>query len=558
MPSCQHCQASYSLDPKEIEYLKNNPLIFGETKIEFPVSTACPDCRQQIRTAHRNEQFLYQSTSDLSGKKIISIFSPEGPGGKKYTVYTSEEWHSDKWDGLDYGRDFDFKQGFFKQYNKLFEAIPQKALITDQNENCPFTTHTGFSQNCHLTTCTISSRNCYYCKLAEYSNDCVDCTAINHCELCYEGTNLEKCYNSIHLRASTNCSDCHFSENLNGCKNCFLCTNLINQSYCFMNQQLSKEEYEAKIKPYFGSHQNFENFKQTLKKLSQERIHKFAQISNCENSYGDYLVNCQNCSNCYDLSNSQDCFNLRVGSNANNCLECNNTYIQAELCYEVMSGIQAYNCAFSVYVVNSSNVFYSNNVHASKNCFGCTGLIRKEYCILNKQYTKEEYLELVPKIIEHMKSTGEWGNFFPVQYSPHCYNETVAQDYYPLSKEEVLAKGWKWHDDSEIAHYEGPEYQIPDHIDEVPDDITAKILRCEKSGKLYKIIPHELKFYRQLGIPLPHLYPQARLEARQEYKNPQKLYPRNCAKCQVAMQSTFAPEKPEVVYCEKCYLEDVY
>jgi hypothetical protein len=30
--------------------------------------------------------------------------------------------------------------------------------------------------------------------------------------------------------------------------------------------------------------------------------------------------------------------------------------------------------------------------------------VTKEYCILNKQYTKEEYEILVPKIIEHMKT----------------------------------------------------------------------------------------------------------------------------------------------------------
>ena len=31
-----------------------------------------------------------------------------------------------------------------------------------------------------------------------------------------------------------------------------------------------------------------------------------------------------------------------------------------------------------------------------------SSLRNKSYCILNKQYTKEEYEELVPKIIEHM------------------------------------------------------------------------------------------------------------------------------------------------------------
>jgi len=37
-----------------------------------------------------------------------------------------------------------------------------------------------------------------------------------------------------------------------------------------------------------------------------------------------------------------------------------------------------------------------------------------------------------------MMKTGEWGEFFPASLSPFGYNETVAQEYFPLSREEVL------------------------------------------------------------------------------------------------------------------------
>jgi hypothetical protein len=70
-------------------------------------------------------------------------------------------------------------------------------------------------------------------------------------------------------------------------------------------------------------------------------------------------------------------------------------------------------------------------------------LRNKEYCILNKQYTKEEYEQLVPQIIDHMTKTGERGEFFPASISPFCYNETVVMEYYPLTKDEALAKGFK-------------------------------------------------------------------------------------------------------------------
>jgi len=60
-----------------------------------------------------------------------------------------------------------------------------------------------------------------------------------------------------------------------------------------------------------------------------------------------------------------------------------------------------------------------------------------KYCILNKQYTKEEYEKLMPKIIEYMEKTEEWGEFFPASLSPFGYNETIAMEYFPLTREEV-------------------------------------------------------------------------------------------------------------------------
>jgi hypothetical protein len=50
---------------------------------------------------------------------------------------------------------------------------------------------------------------------------------------------------------------------------------------------------------------------------------------------------------------------------------------------------------------------------------------------LNKKYSKEDYETLLPKIIDHMKKTGEWGEFFPMEISPFKYEETKAVDYFP-------------------------------------------------------------------------------------------------------------------------------
>jgi hypothetical protein len=175
------------------------------------------------------------------------------------------------------------------------------------------------------------------------------------------------------------------------------------------------------------------------------------------------------------------------------------------------------------------------------------------------QYSQEEYEKLVPKIIENMRKNGEYGIFFLNTISPFGYNETVAQEYFPLTKEEVLVRGWSWHDEEEKSdQYLGPKYDIPDSISDVPDDITKQILLCEVTGKPYKIIPQELKFYREMGIPIPRKCPDQRHKERMALRNPRKLWNRQCMKCQKDIQTTYAPERPEIVYCASCYLETVY
>ncbi|MDP2670450.1 MAG: hypothetical protein Q8O99_06060 [bacterium] len=162
----------------------------------------------------------------------------------------------------------------------------------------------------------------------------------------------------------------------------------------------------------------------------------------------------------------------------------------------------------------------------------------KSYCIFNQQYTKDEYEKTVAKIIAHMQQTGERGEFFHPSLSPFGYNETVAQEYYPCS---VIARS----DNDEAIHdydrsprfarddgglelsqfgftrstYEAPKPQsdkivlakdLPDTIIEVTDDILQYAIQCEVTGKLFRIQPQELAFYRKHNIPLPRKHPDQR------------------------------------------------
>jgi len=236
-------------------------------------------------------------------------------------------------------------------------------------------------------------------------------------------------------------------------------------------------------------------------------------------------------------------------------MDCTEIGDEVELLYECYClGYNGYNNRFCTHQLGSStNQDYCFFTPYCKDTFGCVGQHHAQCRILNKQYTEAEYKELVPKIIEHMKKTGEWGEFFPIELSPFAYNQSMANTAMPLSKEEALAKGFDWREEDESTTYDGPKYDIPESIDEVSDEICEKILTCEVTGKNYRIVKPELKFYRDMKLPIPRICWEERHQQRARLRNKRDLYDRHCAECDVALQTTCNPSQPEKVLCEACF-----
>lgn len=550
---CTLCQNSFEITEDEIKFLDKVSPQIGGANFQIPEPNKCSDCRLRARMIQRNEDKFHHLKSAVSGQALISLYSAESP----YKVYSHEEWWSDNWDGLQFGQDFDFSRGFFEQFHELDLKIPRVNLVQLNNENSPYSTGTAYCKNCYLISCSENCEDCYYGKLIQSSRNIVDGDYVYDSELCYGCLYVTNCYNCRFLLYSQNSQDCAFSDNLKGCKSCFLCSNLVNKEFCFMNEQVTKEIYDEKVKEFLGSHSRVEKAKKLLAEIREKRIHKFANIVNSEDSTVDFLSNCQNCHDSYEVNDSQDCRNVIVGVNIKDVYDCNNVYLKPELDYQVMGAIGIYNVIFSIYIFNSQDVMYSQFCFNSKNLFGCAGLRNKQYCIFNKQYTKEEYESLVPRIIEHMRSVGEWGEFFPAAYAPFAYNDSVAHQYLPLTKEEALAKGYKW-TEPDPREFKAQTYVIPDEVSEVGEDVSTQVLACENCKKNYKIIPQELRQIKLMNLAIPHKCPECRHVERMAFKNPRKLWDRSCSKCGTGIRSSFSPDRPETVYCEKCYLAELY
>lgn len=556
--TCQTCRRIFEVDEWEQSFLSRMLFRFGSRNVSLPPPQSCPDCRLQCRVAHRNEFNLYFRTSDFSGRRIVSMYPEEAPWGDPYKVYSTEEWHGDDWNPLNYGRDFDFSRPFFDQFMELHKSVPRISLIGVANENSPFANCSGFCKNCYLVTSTDNCEECYYGKLLQRCKSCVDCSYVYDCELCYEGFSLLRCYGCRYVSYSRDSSECWFSEGLAGCKSCLFCSNLCQASYCIFNKQVKKEEFENRLREILASHEFVVNARKEWRDLSQERVRRFANIEQSEGCSGDFISNSKNCLKSYDLNGAEDCGYVSVGVSIRDCLDCSNIYLGAELNYQLLGVVGSYNCAFSNYVINCRDVLYSEYLFNCQNVFGCEGLKRKNYCVLNKEYRESDYNDLVFRIIEHMKGTGEWGTFFPVKSSAHSYNESLAFDYFPLSKEEVLSRGWSWREPQQKDLPAITMSSLPDATSEIPSTVVEEILACRKCGSAYRIIPQEFDFYKINMLPIPRLCPRDRHRARESLRPARALYSRACGNCGEPILSPYAPTAPEVIYCGACYTREVF
>jgi hypothetical protein len=327
-----------------------------------------------------------------------------------------------------------------------------------------------------------------------------------------------------------------------------------------------------------------------LKKLRELELslpHRYARIYKSVSSDGDDISEARDTH--YSFSsrsseNSKFLFFCRGGST--DCYDNSFQGFNSENCYETAHTFGGYNTSFGTRNFTSQDTYYSEDCHDCKDVFGCEGLRKKQYCILNKQYTKEEYKELVSKIIRHIDEMPfkdkngiyyKYGEFFPNNLAPFAYNESIAQEYFPLSKEEAIEGGYEWID-GETRNYEIDieNKDLPDNIKSVNEEIVNKVITCGHGGlckhqctEAFKIIPEEFKFYKRMNLPLPRLCPNCRHYDRIAKRNPLKLWDRLCMcdkvnhfhgslKCIVEFKTTYSPERPEIVYCEKCYQQEVY
>lgn len=525
----------------------------------------------------------------VSGKEIISGIPPDAG----VSVYNHDYWWSDDWDPMEYGRKYDFSRPFFEQFRELMYSVPWRARNVTELINSDYCDNTGWSKNCYLCFNSGYLEDSAYLSGCDRTKNSFDLTYCDKNEMCCGNYGSDNCYRVFFSHNCLECNEVWFSKNLTGCSHCFGCVNLRNKDYHIYNKPYAKEEYFSELKKIdFGSYAVFNEMSANTGAFWKNHPFRFMQGWKNENVTGDYVYHSKNARNCFKIVEAEN-----VAYCQNNWAEVKDSYDtlvvgNAGLLCEVgesgVGGVE--NCKFSFWCWPSVfNLEYSLICGSSSDLFGCVGLRKKQYCILNKQYSKESFFSLREKIVQHMNEIPyidgkgrlyRYGEFFPAEFSPFAYNETLAQEYYPLKKEETLAAGFIWRDPDEKEFKTTLDAKdLPDHIRDAPESVTDDLIKCIQCARAYRIIAMELKFYMEIGLAIPRLCPECRWAGRMKFQNPARYYRKTCHcggktsnnkiyenqtehfhksdPCPVEFETTYAPDRSEIVYCEACYQNEI-
>jgi hypothetical protein len=550
--NCQNCKNDFIIEPDDFSF-------YEKMGVNFP--KICPDCRAQLRLIFRNERSFYKRKCDKCGENVVSMYSPNKP----FKVYCYDCWFSNDWGGEDFGLEYNPDKSFFEQFGELWKKVPKVSLIYMRSPGSEYTNISADNKDCYMIVESSNNENSINSYWIQECRDVVDTSFASKCELTYES---DDCYNSYKLLYSKGCHDCATSYFLTDCKGCTDCIgsiNLRNRSNYIFNESYSKEDYEnikneLRLDTYSGVKILREKYENFLK--NQPR--KFAEIIQIVNSTGSYMKNVKNCKSCFHCYDAEDNkYGVHIWRNAKDTMDCDTAGRNVSRIYNsINTGMDNSNLICDALCWTCSFVEYSMYCFNSNNCFGCVGLRKKNYCILNKQYSKEEYEKILDKIKNELKEKGEYGEFFSKDLSCFGYNETPASEQFPLSKEEALLQGFNW-EDTERGTYQKETKkinEISESINEIIFDVTDEIFACEVCDRNFKIIQNEYLFYKKLDIPLPRLCSECRHNRRIQSRGPNKLWHRSCMKegCNNTFETSYAPDRPEMVYCEKCYQNEVY
>jgi hypothetical protein len=549
----QYCEREFDITKEDIEFLK---------LLRAPAPNYCPTCRRIRRFNNMGWSQLFKKKCNAPGhtESMISIFSEACP----FPVYDYKYFADDEFDPFSFGIKYEEMKSPMTTLLNFRKKFPVPSFLNrdPSSINSEYSNGGRNLKNGYYVMACYHVEDAWYSLMINKSRNVMDSYTIIDSEFVYGSVNSDHLYKSSFVYFSSNCTDSNFLFDCRNCMDCFGCVNLRNARYCVYNKQLTKEDYESFIDSITPFSRNIlkecsEKFWQLVKSLPLNG----PRIISSNDVVGAKIINSRKLFNVTDGVNSENIRHADGALSHKDSMDILYSGGHSSLLYMCTNiGSQSSRVKFSIsskFCVNCEFVFNSKNLN---NCFMCFGLQNKSYCILNKQYEEKEYFKIIDEIKTTMLQIGEYSDGPGFEFSPQAYNFSIGQILYPLNEEQIKKFGGYIAEEPEtnVGDIEIlKKDQIPQTINEVTDDILNKAISCEITNRPFKIIPSELSFLRRMGLPLPVTHPSVRMSSRWKISPVGKKYQTKCKKCDKDMETLFDPEENYIMYCEKCYQQEV-
>lgn len=292
---------------------------------------------------------------------------------------------------------------FFSELKKITNSFPKEPATVLRSESCEFCNEVYDSKNMFYCFDSYKSTDSSYIFDSFMCANCLDCDYAVEAQLCYECVDPYKAFNCNYVEYCDNIRDSSYCYNCSNCNDVFGCANLKNKSFCIFNRQLTESEYKEQIKKY--------------RELSpQEVLHMVDEIkkkfpltqtiggeTNENSDFGNYIHYSRNCYLSFDAAHDQDCGYLYDSFYCKTSYDLTYVANNVELTYEAIDSIGLFNCNFITHSADCQDSFYLLDCSNVKNSIGCVSLKNKEFCILNRQLTKEQYQIVSEQLLKELK-----------------------------------------------------------------------------------------------------------------------------------------------------------
>jgi hypothetical protein len=407
--------------------------------------------------------------------------------------------------------------------NLLLEVWLPPTSSFFHNENCDYVNPAINSKNSYLSFGIVWCENILYgYSVKDNSDNVVDSVMVrDNCSIIYGSVGVFRSYKIFHSKNIFDSNNIYASANLQWCSYCLFCDNLTNQSYHVHNKSVSPDEFAHYKAIYLETaHVDITVLITNIWTLhSSDNCHLVSHSENVENGIFCYqLHNARNVGMAWSGNGNEElydtCFFWSPSGNRIYGLCAGGMWIEDCYCSHLING--GFMIFYSIYLENCSY------------CLWCVGLRNQSYCILNKQYTKEERYEKVDEIFWQMERDSTLWQFFPASMNPFYFNDTAAYLIDPSFTKEEVTKLWYLRRDEPIK-VDIPEGAITIQSEDLQayewrsvdenwqktwklDETVCKRVILDENGDAYRIIPMELEFLQRYSLPLPRKHRLTRMK----------------------------------------------